>query len=68
MKTLHKYNTTIKHDGDFYTIVARHNQTQVPQDRLGELVRYYGGDKVLGYEGKYLICNKIQDAEYEDIY
>jgi len=62
MDILHKYKPTIMHQGEFYKILGRHNQNRVDKSRLGELVAYYGGDKVLGYEGKYLICETIKDA------
>lgn len=65
MKTLHKYKPTIQHDGEFFIILGEHKESNTPRERLGELVAYYGGDKVLGYNGYYLICSRIQDAQYE---
>ena len=67
MNTLHKYKPTIQHDNDFYVVLGEHKENRTPRERLGELVKWYGGDKVLGYNGYYLICSRIQDATYEEI-
>ena len=67
MKRLHKYKPTIIFDNDFYTVLGEYKTDRVDKDKLGYLVAWHGGDKVLGYDGRYLICNKIQDAEIEYI-
>ena len=68
MKTLHKYKPTIMFDNDFYVVLGEHKSDRVDKDKLGHLVKWYGGDKVLGYNGYYLICSRIQDAQYETIH
>ena len=68
MKTLHKYKPTIIFDGDFYTVLGEYKTDRVEKDMLGYLVAWHGGNKVLGYNGAYLVCDKIQDAEYETIH
>ena len=62
MNALNRYNTLIQHDGNFYHILRRFKIEHVDKTRLGELVKWCGGDKVLGYDGRYLICKTIEDA------
>lgn len=66
MNVLNKHNTLIQHDNNFYRVLGQHKIEHVDKSRLGDLVKWYGGDKVLGYDGKYLICETIKDAEYEE--
>lgn len=62
MKALTKFKTLIEHQGMFYRVLGEHKEDNVDETRLGELVHWYGGDKVLKYKKKYLICKTIQDA------
>ena len=65
MKSLTRYLRLIEHQGMFYRVIGEHMEDNVDKTRLGELVRWYGGDKVLSYKKKYLICKTIEDAILE---
>lgn len=62
MRELTRHNRLIEHQGMFYRVLAEHMEDRVDKTRLGELVHWYGGDKVLSYKKKYLICKTIEDA------
>lgn len=67
MNILNKYNTLIQHEDMFYRILGRAKIDRVDKSKLGMLVKWYGADKVLGYNGEYLICETIKTIEYETI-
>ena len=64
INTLLKYKPIIEFGGEFYKILG---ETKPIEDKtkLGYLVKWYGGDKVLGYADKLLICETIIDANVE---
>lgn len=61
INTLLRYKPLIEFNGEFYKILGEAKPMQ-DKTKLGYLVKWYGGDKVLGYGDKLLICETIKDA------
>jgi hypothetical protein len=57
----------VEHNGEMFKVLARHKPGNYSREKLGHLVKYYGGDKILQVDGKLLICSTIQDADAEYI-
>jgi len=65
MRHISKHKYLIQHEGEIYRVLGEHMEDRVDKTRLGLLVKWYGGDKVLGYGDKLLICETIKDAILE---
>lgn len=64
INTLLRYRPLIEFNGEFYKILGESKPIE-DKTKLGYLVKWYGGDKVLGYGDKLLICETIKDAILE---
>tara|TARA_R110002167_G_scaffold18532_4_gene69330 strand:- start:153 stop:359 length:207 start_codon:yes stop_codon:yes gene_type:complete len=53
----------LEHNGEMLKLIAIHKDSGYDKEKLGYLVRYYGGDKVLKNNNNLLICESIKDAE-----
>ena len=53
----------IQHGGDMLKILAIHKDKGYDKTKLGHLVKYYGGDKLLKNQETLFICEIIKDAE-----
>ena len=58
-------STIIELDGEMFKVLAYHRDQGYDKDRLGYLVKYYGGNKILKRENTLLICERIEDAIIE---
>lgn len=64
MKTLTvPQSTIIEMNGEMFKILAKHRDQGYDRDKLGYLVKYYGGNKILKRDDTLLICEIIEDAE-----
>lgn len=64
MKTLTvPQSTIIEMNGEMFKVLAYHKDQGYDKDKLGYLVKYYGGNKILKRENTLLICETIEDAE-----
>ena len=53
----------LEHNGEMFKLIAIHKDLGYDKEKLGYLVRYYGGDKILKNNNNLLICESIKDAE-----
>ena len=66
MRTLKTPRSTIlDHGGEMYKVLAVHKDNGYDKDKLGYLVKYYGGDKILKRDNDLLICKQIEEAKIE---
>lgn len=75
LKTLTQPKSNILMQGnDMHKVLNRyHSRTFIKQDKtvdrelLGYCVKWEGGNHVIQYQDYYYICEKIEDAQYEEI-
>jgi len=48
-----------------YKLLATHSDQGYDKDKLGYLVKFYGGNKILKSDNKLLICEQIEEAKTE---
>jgi len=66
MKSLKTPRSTIlQHQGEMYKLLATHTDRGYDKDKLGYLVKFYGGNKILKSDNKLLICEQIEEAKTE---
>tara|TARA_R110000851_G_scaffold317956_1_gene481632 strand:- start:188 stop:394 length:207 start_codon:yes stop_codon:yes gene_type:complete len=53
----------LEHNGEMLKLIAIHKDLGYDKEKLGYLVKYYGGDRVLKNNNNLLICESIKDAE-----
>ena len=57
----------LEHKGEMFKLLAIHTDNGYDKEKLGYLVKYYGGDKIVKANGKLWICDTIKDASYESV-
>jgi hypothetical protein len=66
MRTLKTPRSTIlDYNGEMFKLLAVHKDQGYDKEKLGYLVKYYGGDKILKRENQLLICEQIEEAKIE---
>lgn len=66
MKVLTIPGSTIIEMGDeMFKVLAKHRDRNYDKDKLGYLVKYYGGNKILKREDILFICEKIEDLQIQ---
>jgi len=66
MRTLKTPRSTIlDYNGEMFKVLAVHKDQGYDKEKLGYLVKYYGGDKILKRENQLLICEQIEEAKIE---
>jgi hypothetical protein len=66
MRTLKTPRSTIlDYNGDMFKLLAVHKDQGYDKEKLGYLVKYYGGDKILKRDNQLLICEQIEEAKIE---
>jgi len=66
MRTLNTPRSTIlDYNGEMFKLLAVHKDQGYDKEKLGYLVKYYGGDKILKRENQLLICEQIEEAKIE---
>jgi|GEM_PF-5393393 len=58
-------STIIEFGDEMYKLLAIHSDRGYDKDKLGYLVKYYGGNKILKREDKLLICELIEEVKIE---
>lgn len=66
MRTLKTPRSTIlDYNGEMFKLLAVHKDQGYDKEKLGYLVKYYGGDKILKRDSQLLICEQIEEAKIE---
>lgn len=66
MKTLTQPGSKIiSTGGDMLKVLAEHQDRGYDKEKLGFLVAYYGGNKLLKKDNTLFICEQIEEAEIE---
>ena len=66
MRTLKTPRSTIlDYNGEMFKVLAVHKDQGYDKEKLGYLVKYYGGDKILKRDNQLLICEQIEEAKIE---
>jgi hypothetical protein len=66
MRTLKTPRSTIlDYNGEMFKLLAVHKDQGYDKEKLGYLVKYYGGDKILKRDNQLLICEQIEEAKIE---
>ena len=66
MRTLKTPRSTIlDYNGEMFKLLAVHKDQGYDKEKLGYLVKFYGGDKILKRENQLLICEQIEEAKIE---
>ena len=66
MRTLKTPRSTIlDYNGEMFKLLAVHKDQGYDKEKLGYLVKYYGGDKILKRDNQLLMCEQIEEAKIE---
>lgn len=52
-----------EHKGEMFKLLAIHTDNNYDKEKLGYLVAYYGGNKIVKTNGKLWVCKTIEEAE-----
>jgi len=68
MKTLNTPRSEIiSHQGEMFKVLGLHTNRGYDKDKLGHLVKYYGGNKILMSDNILIICELIEEATLEEL-
>ena len=57
----------LEYQGDMLKVLARHKNGGYSKEKLGYLVKFYGGNKVLMSDNTLIICEVLEDAILEEL-
>lgn len=58
-------STIIEMGDEMFKVLAKHRDRNYDKDKLGYLVKYYGGNKILKRGDILFICEKIEDLQIQ---